>query len=133
MLQREQKILVVDDLQDWRQTLGGLLKDAGYRVEVADSTGTAMETIASNGFDLALIDIRLDESDEDNVEGLELAEKIRERWPEMKIIIITGYGTPERMKRAMEPDARGQRLASEYIPKTQTEELVSTVEGVLSR
>ena len=127
------KILVVDDLADWRSTLRGLLNDAGYQVETAESFSSAIVWLESQRFDLALVDVRLDETDEDNAAGLDLAEEIKQRWPLTEIIIITGYGTPERLQRAMAPDAQGHRLADEYVPKTQTEDLVQAVQRVLAR
>ena len=127
------KILVVDDLSDWRKTLKGVLADAEYDVQVADSSASALKLLEINRFDLAVLDMRLDETDEDNTEGLDLAVEIRRRWPTVKAIIITGYGTPDTMRQALEPDIRGQRLVADYIPKTQTEELVKVVRRVLAQ
>jgi CheY-like chemotaxis protein len=125
------KILVVDDLADWRTTLSGLLTDEGYQVQVADSSADALKAFETDRFDLAVLDIRLNERDEGNTEGLELAAKIKERWPNVKVILITGYGTQEIMRQALEANAKGQRLVTDYIPKTQTEDLVKTVRKVL--
>ena len=127
------KILVVDDLPDWRATLGGLLEDEGYAVQVAGSSDAALMLLASDHFDLALLDVRLDETDEGNTEGLDLASKIRQRWPTVKVVIITGYGTSDTMERAMAKDAQGRRLASDYIPKTETGKLVEVVRKALGR
>lgn len=127
------KILVVDDLPDWRNTLSGLLIDEGYKVQVADSSAKALALLETEQFALAVLDVRLDETDEDNTEGLDLAAKIKSRWPTVKVIIITGYGTPKTMRQAREPDAQGQRLAEDYIPKTQSEELVQVVRRVLAQ
>ncbi len=126
------RILVVDDLPDWRSTIGGLLEDEGYEVQVAGSSPQALELLESNCFDLAVLDIRLDETDEGNTEGLNLASEIKKRWPGVKIVIITGYGTPEIMKEALEPDAKGNKLAANYVPKTETEDLVSVVRETLA-
>ena len=126
------RILVVDDLPDWRATLSGLLKDEGYSVQVAASSSQALELLETDPFDLAVLDIRLDETDEGNTEGLDLATEIKKHWPEVRIIIITGYGTPEILKRAIEPDAQGQKLAMNYIPKTETEDLVRIVRETLT-
>jgi CheY-like chemotaxis protein len=127
------RILVVDDIEDWRKTLRGLLSDAGYQVETAESLSGAIVWLESQRFDLALVDMRLDETDEDNTAGLDLAEVIKQRWPLTKTIIITGYGTPERLQRAMAPDMHGHRLADEYVPKTQTEDLIVVVRRVLAQ
>lgn len=126
------KILVVDDLPDWRATLSGLLADEGYEVQVADSSASALNLLGAYRFDLAVVDIRLDESDEENTEGLDLAAKIKQQWPATKVVIITGYGTSEAIKRAMEPDAQGRRLVENFIPKTETESLVQIVREVLA-
>jgi len=132
MADKQRKILVVDDLSDWRTTLRGLLEDAGYDVQVADSLPAALTLLEAGHFDLAVLDIRLDETDEGNTEGLTLAAEIKQHWPATKIVIITGYDTPDTMKRAMEPDAQGRRLVENYIPKTQTEELVQIVREALA-
>jgi CheY-like chemotaxis protein len=125
------KILVVDDLADWRTTLSGLLTDEGYQVQVADSSAGALKAFETDRFDLAVLDIRLNERDEGNTEGLELAAKIKERWPNVQVILITGYGTQAIMRQALEANDKGQRLVADYIPKTQTEDLVKTVRKVL--
>ena len=127
------RILVVDDLPDWRATLGGLLEDAGYDVQVADSSTNALELLRTDHFDVAVLDIRLDETDEGNTEGLDLAAEIKRHWPATKVVMITGYGTSYTIRRALAPDVRGQRLAADYIPKTETEELVQVVREVLAQ
>ena len=133
MTSTRHRILVVDDLRDWRTTLGGLFEDAGYDVRVADSSARALELLRTDRFDLAVLDMRLDETDEGNTEGLDLAAEIKRHWPATKVVMITGYGTPDTMRRAMEPDAQGRRLVANYIPKTETEELVKIVQEVLAQ
>ena len=133
MTNTRHKILVVDDLLDWRATLGGLLEDAGYDVQVAESFPSALKSLETSHFDLAVLDMRLDETDEGNTEGLDLAAEIKQHWPATKVVIITGYGTPDTTRLAMEPDVQGRRLVANYIPKTQTEELVKIVQEVLAQ
>ena len=132
MTNTRHRILVVDDVRDWRTTLGGLFEDAGYDVQVADSSARALELLRTDQFDLAVLDMRLDETDEGNTEGLDLAAEIKQHWPATKVVMITGYGTPDTMRQAMEPDAQGRRLVANYIPKTKTEELVKIVQEVLA-
>lgn len=126
-------ILVVDDLPDWRATLSGLLEDVGYRVQAASSSDKALDLLASDCFNLAVLDVRLDETDEGNTEGISLARKIKEHWPSVKVVIITGYGTSEIIKQAIEPDTDGSKLAVDYIPKTQTEDLIKIVQKALAQ
>jgi ATP-dependent Lon protease len=133
MTNKQQKILVVDDLPDWRATVGGLLEDAGYDVQVADSSTAALALLETDHFDLAVLDVRLDETDEGNTEGLDLAAEIKQRWPATKVVMITGYDRPDTMRRAMEPDAQGRRLVANYILKTQIEGLVEIVREALAQ
>lgn len=132
MTNKTNKILVVDDLPDWRNTISGVLVDEGYEVEVAASIQEALGLLDHTHFDLAVLDMRLDESDEENTEGLDiLAKKIKENWPNVKSIILTGYSTPETQKRALERGIQGQSLVEDYVEKTETDDLVRTVKEVL--
>lgn len=133
MAKKRYKILVVDDLPDWRRTLSRLLGDAGYEVEVAESSANALLLFEKTQFDLAVLDIRLIDSDEENEEGINLATEIKRRRPEVKVIQITGYGTEKRMKRAMEPEIKtGLRPADNYLPKNKIDdELVQTIQQML--
>ncbi|MBN1873935.1 MAG: response regulator [Anaerolineae bacterium] len=132
MTGQRHKILIVDDLPDWRQTLKGLLADEGYEIEVADSLSGALSLLSSDQFDLIVSDLRLDESDTKNKDGLELASRVRAQWPGTKVILITGYGTQEVVDRAMIPDSQGSLVAN-YIPKTETDKLPQMVLEMLGR
>jgi CheY-like chemotaxis protein len=127
------RVLVVDDLPDYRMTLSGLLSDEGYVTQVAASAAQALELSVQEHFDVALLDLRLNALDEDNTDGLTLAADLKRRFPGMPIVIITGYGTPDTMRRAMQPDVTGRRLVDGYLPKTQMEELVTTMNSLLNR
>ena len=127
------RILVVDDLEDWRETISGLLADQGYRVKTVDSSKAALTALALAPYDLAVIDVRLDETDEDNAEGIDLAAEIQKQWPDVKRVIVTGYATRARFRQAMEPDARGRRLVENCVEKKDTGMLVNIVNELLGR
>ena len=134
MLKTAYNILVVDDLLDWRTTLSGLLRDDGYKTEAAGSPTTALALLEKKSFHLAIIDLRLDESNEDDEGGLDLTVEIKQRWPETKVIIITGYGTSQRIQRAIQPDITTRKtLADDYIPKTETDKLTSIIQKILTK
>ena len=65
------QILEVDDLSNWRLSLGGILVDHGYRVECASSASDAIKVLYPNKFNLVLIDVLLDETDENDLAGLD--------------------------------------------------------------
>ena len=100
------KVLVVDDLPDWRVTLSGLLIDQGYDVQVASSLDDAMELLESESFRVAILDVRLDETDEDNRDGLFLMRRIKERWSSVDVIILTGYADVGMAQEALIPTMR---------------------------
>ncbi len=131
MSQEAHSVLVVDDVGDWRITMRGLLQDDGYRVQVAETSAEALALLQTARFDLAVIDIRLDETNEDDTEGITLAKKIHEQWPSIKIVIITGYDTPGTLDEAMKPTPDG-RLVHDYILKKDTHtHLIPTIRQAL--
>lgn len=126
-------VLVVDDIPDWQITMGGILRDHGYTVSTAGSLDESIALLAENRFDLALLDLRLDETDEDNQDGLKLAKFIRERWPDMKIIVITGYGTRDVVGEALAPDNANHHLVDDFLEKNNTDQLIDVVKRVLKK
>lgn len=128
----KKRVLVVDDLPDWRFTLHGLLSDQGFFVETADSVQTALDAIKKSDFELVIIDIRLDEADEGNVDGLNLAFEIKKTKHQVKIIIMTGYASITHVKKALEPNSKGESLAVYFIEKSDIDELVNACHQLFS-
>ena len=126
------RILVVDDLDDWRMTLSGLLRDEGYEVDTADSVDSAWKQLAQESYDLAVVDMRLDETDESDVGGLTLSHRVRQERLPIRIIILTGYASMSTIREAMESDSEGSRLAMGFIQKDATIELLDAVKVALS-
>ncbi|HJQ69878.1 MAG TPA: GAF domain-containing protein [Blastocatellia bacterium] len=87
-------ILVVDDDERVRTALAGMLSSAGHRAEQAASGPQALEKMKSDRFDLVFTDLSMPEMD-----GWAVASEIRRNWPEVKIVLITGYALgPETVK-----------------------------------
>lgn len=124
-------ILVVDDLEDWRLTLRGILVDEGYSVKLAASKGEALEILSGAEIPLAILDMRLDESDEGNQDGLVLAKTIKREHAGTQVILLTGYGTPDVVSKAMSPGPEGQALIVDYLEKTETDKLLGVIEQTL--
>lgn len=110
------RILVVDDNVDWQKTVRGMLKDEGYHVAVAGTFEDAKALLKRESFNLAVIDMRLDDPDEENTDGIALARIIHEKWSHIRTIIITGFDTPGTLEEAMRPSSGG-RLVHDYILK----------------
>ena len=84
MIGQPARILVVDDDPGLRRTLARILSPP-YQVEAVAGAGEALARVAERPFDLALVDVRLKEGD-----GYSLCKALRDRRPEMDVILITG-------------------------------------------
>jgi len=92
------KLVIVEDEQDVRQRLVGLIEKSGCNFEIVAEYETgidAYEGIISDNPDLILTDIRVP-----FISGIELSKKVREIFPFVKIIIITGYSEFDYAKEA---------------------------------
>src|SRR5690554_1309201 len=81
-----QKILVIDDDRDMCLLLNRFLSKHGFSVSEANTSKRALEIIEKEDFDLVLCDFRLD-----GMDGKTMLIKIKERFPSIPVIIITGY------------------------------------------
>ncbi|MDG2382064.1 MAG: sigma-54 dependent transcriptional regulator [Pirellulaceae bacterium] len=87
---KDASILLVDDDRHVLDSMSSWLQSQGYRLETADSLRSAVEKLQSNPFDLVLSDIRLSDGD-----GFGLLQHCCERYPELTVILMTGYATME--------------------------------------
>lgn len=88
---RHGKILVVEDQQGWRNLLTDILNRDGHEVIPATNFQEAKERIDNDRFDLAIIDMRLVDSDSYNIQGMAVLQEVKKQYPDLKVIILTGY------------------------------------------
>jgi two-component system nitrogen regulation response regulator NtrX len=86
----DQKILVVDDEDSIRTTLAGILEDDGFRVLFANDGVTALDVVKKEMPDLVLLDIWMPRMD-----GIETLQKLKELYPSLLVIMMSGHGTIE--------------------------------------
>ncbi|MCH7783778.1 PAS domain S-box protein, partial [candidate division KSB1 bacterium] len=82
------KILVVDDDLMVCKTIVDVLNQEGLKATGVNSGKKALSLLYSSNWDLALLDIVMDEMD-----GIELLDRIREKTTDLPILMITGYGS----------------------------------------
>ena len=85
-----EKILIIDDEEFIRENVNRVLRDEGYQVIPAVDSKSALELVASEEIDLALLDLNL--GPENGIDVLKAMKKID---PELLVIVITGYGSVE--------------------------------------
>lgn len=100
------RILVVDDEKSIRLTFSKILEREGYIVETGEDFSTAVEAMGRSSFDTVLVDIILP-----STSGIELLKFIRDRFPLIPVIMITGQPN---LKTATETVRYG---AYDYISK----------------
>ena len=87
-MQREVRILVVDDEEIVRNSLVEWLREDGYQAEAAENGFQALDMIRESPPDIALVDLKMPKMD-----GIELLEKAKQVSPNVQVIIITAYAT----------------------------------------
>ena len=103
---RTARVLVVDDDDRVRDVIVGMLKLAGHRADQAPSGREALVRLEHEAFDLVFTDLSMPD-----VDGWALAEEIRRRWPELKIVMVTGYAAQSQR------DNERRSLVNEIISK----------------
>jgi len=116
-------ILVIDDEVAVNNNIRKILAKNDYQVDQAVTKEEALERIAVHPYKLILLDLRIP-----GVRGLELLKAIRDRNPEAKVIMITGYASIET---AVEATRLG---AIDYLPKPFTpDEIRNAAEKALHK
>ena len=80
------RVLIVDDYQDVSEVLASELQMQGFHVTPSRSFEDAHEKLLIEIFDVLVTDVRLGEFN-----GIQLAVIAREKWPSMRIIVISGF------------------------------------------
>jgi DNA-binding response OmpR family regulator len=85
------RVLVVDDEPNHARVMAIGLRVEGFDVETALDAGTALATLATQGFDLAIVDLMMP-----GTNGIQLARLLRERHPQTRVVLMSAYHLSER-------------------------------------
>jgi two-component system, NtrC family, response regulator AlgB len=101
------RLLIVDDEKNILRSLETFFLSCGHSVTAASEPRAALDALAAaDGFDLVLTDFRMAE-----MNGLELLEQIKRRFPDASVVLMTAYATVENAVAAMKAGA------SDYLSK----------------
>ncbi len=118
------KILFAENDRDFLETRGEFLERAGYTVIPASSPTEARKKLMENNPDIAILDIRLvNDDDEKDASGLELAKEISRSVP---VLILTGYPSLEYMRQMLRPQTDGSPVAYDFISKADGPDVLLT-------
>ncbi len=118
--QKKPRVLVVDDNASLVENLTEILEEAGYAVH---GHGTCRSALAGarEGFDVALVDLRLPDGD-----GTALAPQLKEASPDGEVVLLTGFATLESAVAAVRAGA-----CAYLVKPCATQELLVTVEQAM--
>ncbi len=116
-------ILVIDDEVSIRESLETLLGLEGYSVRMALDGEEGLRTLDQDNFDLVLLDLALP-----GQSGMEILPQIRERYPELPVIMITAYGTVHNVVEAIRAGAEN------FVQKPwDNEKLLADIRSAIAR
>ena len=114
-------ILVVDDDAEMRELVYDVFKDRGHQITMAGSGQEALALLAEQDHAVVLTDLRMK-----GMPGTELLAEIRRLYPDIGVILMTGFGSVDTAVEAM------KRGASDYLTKpVKNDELVRVVERAI--
>ncbi len=101
------RILIVDDHALVRRGMGHVVRESFADADVveAGNASEALEAMGSNDVDVALVDVRMPDSD-----GLELLHEIKKTWPAVPVIMLTSFDHAHYVRRALAEGAAGYML-----------------------
>jgi len=115
------RILLIDDDESFRSILEYNLEQAGYQVTSVSDGKKGLKKLEKGSFPVVITDIKMP-----RIDGLEVLRKVKERYPETLVIMITAYGSIEMAVEAM------REGAYDYITKPLNRDaLLMTLEKAL--
>ena len=94
------RVLIVDDDQSARRTLTLILERKGFDVVTASSVQEGLERAGNGPFNVGLLDIKLPDG-----KGVDLLAPLKERQPDIELIMVTGYASTETAIQALNEGA----------------------------
>ncbi len=111
------RILVVDDDSIVLSSCDRILRAEGHEIVTARSASEALRTLEGDTFDLMLVDVKMPEYD-----GMYLTGNVKQRWPDLPVIMMSGYPTDETVSSSSDLGA------VDFLPKPfLPEELIASV------
>jgi DNA-binding NarL/FixJ family response regulator len=101
------KILIVDDHALVRRGMGHVVRERFPEAEVVEAADAAeaLQAMEAGGIDIALVDVRMPDED-----GLDLLHEMKQRWPEVPVIMLTSFDHANYVRRALAEGAAGYML-----------------------
>src|SRR5579863_2683511 len=86
------EILIVDDEEDIRDLIAGILHDEGYETRVAGDSESALQAVRMRRPQMVVLDIWLQGS---RLDGIQVLDILKREHPDLPVVMISGHGTIE--------------------------------------
>ena len=86
-----EKILLVDDEQQFLETLAERMRTRGMEVTTATSAKEALKEVAEESYDAVILDLLMPE-----IDGIQTLEILKKKNPDIQVILLTGHATVEK-------------------------------------
>jgi DNA-binding NtrC family response regulator len=117
------RILVVDDDVIVIKSCRRILEAEGFEVTTVPSADDALEKMKMYDFDLLVMDVKMPKHD-----GIFLMREIKKNWPDIPIIVMSGYPTPETIADVLKLGA------TQFIPKPfKPDEFMKSIKQVIQK
>jgi DNA-binding NtrC family response regulator len=115
------KILIVDDESIILESCRRVLEPEGFEVTIALTADEGLKQLEHDDFRLLIIDVKMPGHD-----GIYLIRQVKEKCPDMPVIVMSGYPTPETISKAAD-EGSATFIAKPFTP----DELLETVLKVI--
>ena len=90
------KILLVDDEKEFIQTLSERLQMRNMGTAVVYDGNAALDQVQYDEPDVMIIDLKMP-----GIDGIELLKRVKQTWPQIQVIVLTGHGSEQDKKNCM--------------------------------
>jgi CheY-like chemotaxis protein len=94
-------VLLIDDDNDLRSVISGALTTLGYSVTEAADGPSGLKALEESRPDVVVVDFAMP-----GLNGAEVARKARDRWPDLPIVLASGYADTAAIEQAIGRDAK---------------------------
>ena len=91
-----EKVLIIDDEQEFTEALAERLTNRGMTVSTSSSAIEGLQSVEEQSFDVVVLDLQMPEMD-----GIETLKILKKKRPELQVILLTGHATVEKGIEAM--------------------------------
>ena len=116
------RLLLVDDETGFTDVLAKRLAHRGVAASVAPSGAEGLRLLRENGFDAAVIDLKMPD-----MNGIEVLKAFKEMMPAMPLVLLTGHGSEEAVREGLMAGA-----SDDLLKPCDIDELLERIEAVLA-